>query len=425
MKTLNKFIALLFFVCLISGCELFNKDEINKNDLIIEMAWLKEDGSISDAITSDFLMVHKDGLEKAFFHDNYLVSIFDSANEQSYSISFFDSTKAYVPSRIVSGDFEFNISNFNESTFTFDMTIMYSGSKSLKNTYGDKTVIKVFDQKFDPDTELVLLKLKKYIYGDNNYKGTLQIAGYLNILRVGMADAVKALEVQNQYWEAVFNRDTGKIKLADITKNKDFSRLINYKFRTAFSIGIIKSILQNVVTDSDYLGKYGNEVSLLLNGAFTIASCAGTAGLTLGLGCAIAVENFAIDAYDYYQKTYRGLDGDWESIDLELRISGSSATFTNIKSGLFLIGKDAGLLPLGSEYLKNITETNDLEWSCSCLWLCVDSSYVAREVGWVSSASIKMYSDHNTIKLYRDLPGSQYCPNSATRISTFKRKSIK
>lgn len=305
MKKALKFFAVVFaiLICIFISCEKNENTPTTDNaSPIIEMAWLNDDGSISSGITSNFLMVHKNGVEKNLLHDNYLVSIIDSANNQDYSISFFDSTNAYVPSRIVSGNLEFVISNFNDATFTFDMNIISPASTyGLKSTNEEKTVYKLYAQKFDVDIEQPLKKLKEYTYGEDNQSGGVQSASYLNTLRVTMNEAFKGKYYETLYENALKQTGLAKeIALEQLNNSKDFARLKNYNWKSQILLGISKSIGENIAKDGDWYGTYGDEVSLALSGGFTIAGCVGT----LGVGCTIGVIGFGVDAYKYYQEHF-------------------------------------------------------------------------------------------------------------------------
>lgn len=278
------------------------------NDAIVRMAWINNKGEISNQIESNFLMVDEDGIEKAFLRENYLVSIVDSAGVQNHSLAFFDNSSSFSPTRIVTDEFELIISNFDETDFTFDMNMVYSSSKypefnsTGKVTKTGKSVVKIQNQRFEPEVESSLKELKNYTFGGSTLEGAVTTTSYLNTLRVAMVDAHKAGMFKYQYDFAIeLMRETGNGSLlASLEKNKNFKRLLGYNWKTNLLLGITKSITENVITNGDWFGKYNDEISLALSGAFTVAGCVGT----LGVGCALGVASFAIDAYEYYNKNF-------------------------------------------------------------------------------------------------------------------------
>lgn len=321
MKKHFKFLIALHLIGLI-GCVPTTDDEIEEVPIEegttedpfsvnakIRMAWLKENGTISDSPTTAFLMVDEEGIEKSLLKDNYLVSIVDSANVQSHSISFFDSITAYVPSRIVSDDLELVISNFDDATFSFDMNIIYPsekyefdfenpGKKSLKQ---GKKVVRIENQQLDPEVASSLKKLKEYTFGEGTLEGSVKTASYLNTLRIGLNDAFKAGKFKLLYENAVKQLEQGSSTAFNLlNNNKEFKRFKGYNWKTNILKGITTSIAENIVTNSDWFGTYNAEISLAFSGAFAIAGCVAT----LGVGCAIGVLDFGIDAYNYYLENF-------------------------------------------------------------------------------------------------------------------------
>jgi hypothetical protein len=268
------------------------------------MAWLNEKGNISNDVTSNFLMVDKSGVEKVLITDNYLVSIADSADVQIHSTSIFDGEIDYIPSRIVSGDYELVLSDFDENAFTFTMNIIYpdndfssSLDKSGKEKSEEKKILTLENQKFEPETESSLRKLRDYVTTVGRASETGQ---YLNTLKIATNDAFLAKKYNRYYNFALEQADLGnRGLLQSLSKDLNFKRFLGLKWKSKLALEITKSVTANVIINGDW-GTYNNEISLALSGAFAIAGCVGT----LGLGCGLGAVAFAADAYNYYTTEY-------------------------------------------------------------------------------------------------------------------------
>lgn len=119
------------------------------------------------------------------------------------------------------------------------------------------------------------------------------------------------------------------------------------------------------------------------------------------------------------------LEGVWSvytGIDLyEITISGTTGTFSKLNGGSNISAGCAfrnGLISLGSQYLKNITNSGTNKWTCiELLFYGVNTQAVTAAV-WSNSGTISMHSDENSFDLsssgyYNGIPGSNTC--------TFKR----
>lgn len=308
IKRISKFAILGFVIFLYDSCETYFDSEAAdvsierpfSSESVVQMAWLNDEGEISDDITSNFAMVEKSGVEKVLLNEEYLVKVVDSANVQFHAISFFNGEIDYVPSRIVSGDNEFVISNFNETEFTFDVILIYTSDNSNSSVNGrstenteEKQLLTLENQRLDNSEVESLSTLRDYA----NTVGTGTLTGqYFNTLRIAMNEAFYAGVNKGYYNVALSQLESGNGGLLQsLNKDLNFKRYLGLNWKSKLGLEITKSISETVLKGLDW-GVWDKEVSLALSGAFTIAGCLGT----VGLGCGLALAGFAADAYNYY-----------------------------------------------------------------------------------------------------------------------------
>ncbi len=112
------------------------------------------------------------------------------------------------------------------------------------------------------------------------------------------------------------------------------------------------------------------------------------------------------------------IEGTWDIDEIEIDISGSAATFSEINWGLWYAAKAGGFVTTGTEFIRNITSTGVSTWSCQNLWAHYTESggdYSVSDTFWSSSASLTLSNDGNSLTLYSEAYyNGQYYSGSGT-----------
>lgn len=101
------------------------------------------------------------------------------------------------------------------------------------------------------------------------------------------------------------------------------------------------------------------------------------------------------------------LDGDWTSLSNDVRVSGSTAKFTAIRTGGWADAVEQGFMEVGDLRFKDIVKIKDFEWSCSIFTIYYnETDRIVTGTTWTEDCTITLSADGKSFTAKGLLPNA-------------------